>query len=138
MGCPAVHYHPYEYIGTKSRGVDGPFTLLEFDEITDIGIDCGFYYSFIGNRERGLTTRIRLTSSENFDLLKTQVRVTSSNLGELNHIELPILPYLDSVPSLHFDKQLGIKREGEILRLIEHDTISIAFDNGLEYQFVKQ
>lgn len=138
MGCPAAHYHAYEYIGTKSLGAERGFTLLKFDEFTDIGIECGFYFSFIGNRERGLTTRIRLTSKENFDSLKTQVEVTSSNLGELHHVEVPNIPYLDSLPTLHFDIQVGIKREGDILKLIENDTISIAFNNGLEYQFVKK
>jgi len=138
MGCPPAHYYQYEYIGKKSLGTDRDFTLLEFNEVTDIGIECGFYYQFIGNKERGLATRIRIKKNENFDLLKTKVKVKSSNLGELKQVELPNIPYLDSLPTLLFDKQIEIKRENKILKLIENDTITVEFDNGIKYQFVKK
>ena len=138
MGCPPAHYYPYEYIGNKSLGTDREFILLEFNELTDIEIECGFYYMFIGNKERGFTTRIRIHKNDQFDLDKVKVRVKSSKFGELTKRELPILPYLDSLPTLLFDKQIDIKRENKILKLIENDTITIEFENGKKYQFVKR
>jgi len=138
LGCPPVYYLKYEYAGDKSLGTDREFTLLKFNDITDIGIECGFYHQFVGDKERGLTTRIRIKKNRKFDLRNIKVMVKSSKLGELKQRELPDIPYLDSLPTLLFDKQIKIKRRNKVFKLIENDTITVEFDNGMKYQFVNK
>ncbi len=140
MGCPPAHYYHYEYVGKKSLGTDRGFSQLEFDELTHIEIRSGFYYQFIGKKERGLATQIRIKKNENFDLFNSKVKVMSSKLGELKKRELSpdYLPFLDSVPTLIFDRQIELKSEDKILKLIEKDTITVEFSNGMKYQFVKR
>ena len=138
MGCPSEHYYRYKYVGEDSLGTDREFTLLKFNEVTDIGITCGFYYQFTGEKEKGLATRIVIKRNEKFEVLKTKVKVTSSKLGALKQRQIPNGSHPDALPALLFDKQIDVKQERKILKRIENDTITIAFANGMTYPFVKR
>ncbi|MEP3209743.1 MAG: hypothetical protein ABJN95_11160 [Maribacter sp.] len=138
MGCPPHHIYDYEYTGQKSKGKEHRFEKLSLDEDNDILIDCFFYYSFIGEKKKALVAKIMTEKKSNLDLQALKVKIHSSKLGELKHMELPDLPNWDSLPMRTFGRKVDIKNEKKIRQMLINDTLSISFSNGMKYQFVRK
>ena len=140
IGCPPSEYHSYELIGNNAAGNDQEFTLLKYNDSTSIGIRCGFYYEYIGEKERALVTVLKLNNTKDIDSLSSKVSITSSKLGALEKRDkqLDYLYLSDSTASIIFSKKIDLKREDKIVKLLENDTITIRFDNGMNYHFMKR
>ena len=140
MGCPPAHYSHYDFIGNNAVGTDRFFTLIEHNKLDTIGIHCGFYYEFIGEKERALVTVLKLKENTTIDSLNTTISITSSTLGALEKRDKkPDYLYLsDSITTVVFSKKIDLKREDKISKLIENDTITVEFGNGMKYQFIRK
>ena len=140
MGCPLYEYRHYDIIGNNTVGNEHFFTLLKYNNVDTIGIRCGLYYEYIGEKEKALLAEIKLKNNKHIDSLNVKISVTSSVLGEFEKLDKrPDYLYVsDSVAAIIFSKKISLKREDKILKLIENDTITIEFDNGMKYHFMRR
>jgi len=137
LGCPPHHIRDYEYVGQKSNGKERGFEKLPWGKDSEILVSCFFYYSFIGKKDRAIITKFMTKKNAQLDLQDLKVKVHSEKLGELEQMELPDLPNWDSLPTIIFGRKVDNKSERKILKMLENDTITVSFDNGFEYHFVR-
>lgn len=139
ISCPAGNYYKYEYIGEESIGFNGRFTELKLNDSTNIQILCGAYISFITkDQDKGLFAELRANQKSKLDIKNANVKVISSKIGNLKKTRSIKIHYLDSLNNLVFDKKINLKKQKQLLRLVQNDTITFEFENGMKYQFVNR
>lgn len=138
MACPPHHIYDYNYIGQNPNGKEHGFEKLSLSDGNDILLDCFFYYSFIGKKEKALVAKIMTEKKSKLDLQTLKVKIHSTKFGELESMEFPDLPHWDSLAVKTFGRKVNIKNEKKIREKLANDTLSISFSDGMNYQFVRK
>lgn len=92
IGCPAGQFYEYKYLGNKlPKEEPGFYTLIEFNEETNLTVRIGDYHEFIDSKKSGLVAIIKV--NPNFDLSKDSLikEVKPSFFGQLTKTDS--LPY---------------------------------------------
>ena len=140
MGCPAGHFHNYEYLGTELQSDHLNFARIPFNNETDILIKTGYYFEFINQKENGLTVIIKANPAFILNEKSIIKKVSSSLFGDFEKVVN--LPYTarvhDTINTLMYNLALQTKNETRTLKLLTKDTIKIHLSNGKALHFVKK
>lgn len=138
LSCPSHHIYDYVYSGQNSKKKANGFERLTLNHNSEILIDCFFYYSFIGEKDKVLVAKFAIEKNTKVDLHNLKVKVESVNFGEMEQMELPNLPIWDSLETKIYGRKIDMKNENKIREILKNDTIKISFDNGIKYSFVRK
>lgn len=129
-GCPASQFREYKYVGNNSEELNIPVDSLIIEKIK-----CGYFHSFIGDKEKGLIAVADLGQKIEFSA------VYSNKFGLFDKINSPShyynLSYNPDTKQI-FYKEIVLKKYIEIMKETEGDTITIEFKNGLKYYYRKE
>lgn len=137
-GCKDVHYHRYTYKGDLYSGKLHEYTLVQYEEGIDIGVDCGFFVQTSGAEEQGLMAHFTIKESHNIDLEDLDIQVYSQKLGALKIRKFSNLvnkPYSNYGGDLIFHKEINWEGEKNILEMLKGDKLTIKMGNGVKYGF---
>ncbi|MCB0460701.1 MAG: hypothetical protein R2821_08840 [Flavobacteriaceae bacterium] len=138
LGCPAGHFHEYKFIGEDFSDTNF-HTKIKFNNETDLYINCGYFYEFIGKKENGITAIIKVDTNTKLDKNKLVKVVKSSLYGELKKVDS--LPHTvrikDTLNTLMYKLNFEKRNERKTIKEIEKDTITIELITGKKLLFSK-
>ncbi len=137
MGCPAGSYYKYVRIDASK----GQNTSIKFDQDTELQIRCGNYVEFVGSKERGLLTTVKVISKVDTNHTFYIDKIISTNFGELSrdHAREPNRYIVnDTLNTLYYSLSLKRLSQRKINKGVKNDTISIMLKNGTTLFFTKR